>query len=140
MLQDPQSKISQLVNQPPPLTQGEVDAKSQPKDLGTPKPSIEGAPEAGISQPPAEVQGPNRMGFIEAQKQALQNGAKEKMQAKLNEYMAPKDDGPDRKGPSTPSSKPNLGGSAPEARRPEARPPTPKMPSLRMPQIGKPRF
>ena len=140
MLQDPQSKISQLVNQPPPITQGEVDAKSQPKDLGTPKPSIEGAPEAGISQPPAEVQGENRMGFIEAQKQALQNGAKEKMQAKLSEQTAPQSDGPDRKGPSTPGSNPNLGGRAPEARRPEARPPTPKMPSLRMPRIGKPRF
>lgn len=140
MLQDPQSKISQLVNQPPPLTQSEVDSQLQPQDLGTPKPSIKGTPEAGISQPPQEVKGPNRMGFIEAQKQALQNGAKERMDQKLSERTAPQSQGPDRKGPGTQGQEPNLGKRAPKARRPQADRPTPKMPSLQMPKIGKPRL
>ena len=145
MLQDPQSKLSQQVNQPRPVTQEQAEAQSQPQDLGNPNPTIQGTPDAGIAQPPSEVKGENRVGFLEAQKQAIQNGAKEKLEAKLKEQMAPKNDGPSRKGPETPGQKPNLGSSGPEPKRPEPQRPqpgplTPKVPSIQMPKFGKPRF
>lgn len=151
--ENPQSKINAIVNGPKPVTPEAVDREtSKPMPIGPQDVNVQVPSEAESagkpSQAPDSVKGENKKGFLAAQKQAIQNGARGYLERKVKEKQGITHTGPDNSLPqpgSDPlSGRPEVKNNLPQYTPPQPNTPGPKplpaLPKLQLPKFTKPNF